>query len=349
MNLNGAIDQDFVSIASIPFASADSPHQGFPNTFGDDSSVSGDSLKSLSSDESSNIPVNEPTNPKTNRFLCLRSKEKPYSKRQNPFEWHEEHTVKVPKLVDPPQRDESDMKLLFQPQTGKKDMELDVKCKHPLSLWLMSNPKHQRNLIDFNGVIQSESRRKSLEKRWREEAIQRRKAEMRQMGRRRPRGWYDPRSKSGPRRKSHIIEQRMKEKEQVKAGMKKELGRGRIFAHVKVSCLDSSKHQQLQKYMNSMQNDSDDILEIDMYEKANVEKEKWKVIGLINPDVHLSTLDHSVNLHWIPEMGSEHFDVVNYHHWIPTVFKVNRKGMDSPHVFCFDPLSLIYLFRSINI
>ena len=78
-----------------------------------------------------------------------------------------------------------------------------------------------------------------------------------------------------------------------------------------------------------MQNESDDILEINMAEKANVGKKKWKVIGLIDPNVHLSTLDHSVNLHSMQEMGSEYFDVVNYHHWIPTVFKVNSKGMDS--------------------
>ena len=65
-----------------------------------------------------------------------------------------------------------------------------------------------------------------------------------------------------------------------------------------------------------MQNESDDILEINMAEQANwessVEKKKWKVIGLINPDARLSTLDHSLNLNLMLGIGDENFDFVNY-------------------------------------
>ena len=53
------------------------------------------------------------------------------------------------------------------------------------------------------------------------------------------------------------------------------------------------------------------------------------MIGLINPDVHLSTLDHSLNVNSMLGIEDENFDFVSYHHWIPTVFKVNSKGMDS--------------------
>ena len=313
----------------------------------------------------------------SHRFLCLkRSKEQYiYSNRyQISFVWHEELTVTLPKLLDPPRSHKTE---------SKKDMEM----KYPLSQWLKSNPKHGRNLIDFNGVIQSESRRETLEKRWREEALEKS-------------------MKKGIRRGPMV--QGMNEKEYGQP-TKKEQERESIVAHVRASCLDSSKHQQLQKYMNSMQKESDDILEINMAEKPNwqssVDKKKWRVIGLINPDAHLSTLDHSVNLRDIqrrssksiggmdsalmqrpipppgiglmpmpgmgpnsmpgmgpmamprmdqtyipgigqvriqrkdpksmPEMGLENFDFVNYHQWIPTVFKASSYP-------AFSPLSLIH-------
>ena len=232
--------------------------------------------------------------------------------------------MKLPELVDPPQNDDSDIDSLLQPQTEKKDiMESIVKCKHPLSKWLEFSPKHQRDLIDFNGVIQSESRRKTLPKRWRDEAMEKRMTfgDIEDM----------------------MLE--MEEREAMKTDDQKEQDRKRIVAHVKVSCLESSKHQQLQKYMNSMQNDSDDIFEINMAEKANwessVDKKKWKVIGLINPDVHLSTLDHSLNVISMP-LDSHSISILNYHHWIPTVFGVNSKGMDSPRLFCLFPLSFLH-------
>ena len=332
------MDQDFLNIDSKPFTKADSPHQD-----------SNDPLtKWILGDDSSEVnPGQIPTTEQneqglygfligssTSRFLYLtKSKEemesdpfafsKPFS-----FEWRGEHAVKVPKLMNPPQRDDS---------KSKKDMEMDVNCKHPLSQWLMSNRKHQRDLIDFNGVVQSESRRKALENRWREEALEKSSGRNKRMSR-----WE---------RMRRIKEQQ--DKEAMKTEEEKEQERNRIVAHLRASCLDSSKHQQLQKYMNSMQNESDDILEINMAEKANwessVEKKKWKVIGLINPDAHLSTLDHSVNLRNIQKkssksiwgIGVENFDFINYHHWIPTVFKVNSIGMDSPKLFYFSPVSLI--------
>ena len=336
------MDLDFSKGDSVPFAPADSPDE-----------------ESLSEFESP--PVNqpmqtsaEPMDPKTSHFLYLtRSKEErqPDAQRWHPtlrthFEWHEEHKVKVPKLMDPPQRDESDMKLRFQPQTGKKDMELGptlslwlksnskdereliVKCKHPLSKWLESNPKHQRDLIDFNGVVQSESTRKSLEKRWRREAYARE-------------AYAESESEESDHMMLDLNCTKLEMEE--RGAMKTDEERNRIVAHVKVSCLDSSKHQQLQKYMNSMQKESDDILEINMAEKPNWEssdeKKKWKVIGLINPNVNLSTLDHSLNLISMPQ-DSHGISILNYHHWIPSVFQLNSKGMDSPQLFCLFLLSL---------
>ena len=288
-----------------PFPKPDSPHQDTHRTEDNELNPYG----FLDPDESSDPPLNESmqqTDPKSNRFLYLtRPKEEPYSKPRTP-EWHEEHTVKLPKLANAPGRVES-----------KKDMKLDLNCKHPLSQWLKRNPKHQRNLNDFNGVVQSESRRKTLADRWRKEARQREETKPRLSRWEIIQSWNE-----------------QKEREAMKTDEEKEQDRKRIVAHVKVSCWDSSKHQQLQKYMNSMQNESDGILEINMSEKANwqssVEKKKWKVIGLINPDVHLSTLDHSVNLNSIP-LDSHSIPILNYHHWIPAVFKVNSKGMDSPH------------------
>eukprot|EP00485_Elphidium_margaritaceum_P013319 CAMPEP_0202729184 /NCGR_PEP_ID=MMETSP1385-20130828/186003_1 /ASSEMBLY_ACC=CAM_ASM_000861 /TAXON_ID=933848 /ORGANISM="Elphidium margaritaceum" /LENGTH=649 /DNA_ID=CAMNT_0049395441 /DNA_START=45 /DNA_END=1995 /DNA_ORIENTATION=+ len=44
---------------------------------------------------------------------------------------------------------------------------------------------------------------------------------------------------------------------------------------------------------------------------------KWKVLGLIDPDKHLSTLD-------LAELSQRNwYQVMNYHHWIPSVFQVN--------------------------
>ena len=325
-NLNSVMDQDFSNSDSVPFAPVGPPNEEIPSEF-------------------ESHPVNqpmqtsaEPMDPKTSHFLYLtRSKEERqpdvlgwHPTPRTHFEWQEEHKVQLPKLMDPPQRDESDIKLRFQPQTGKKDTKLGstlsrwlksnpkhqreviVKCKQPLSEWLESNPKHQRDLIDFNGVIQSESRRKTLPKRWRDEA-----------------------RAASP---NIMMILQMEERD----AMKTEQERNRIFAHVRASCLDSSKHQQLQKYMNSMQNESDDILEINMAEKPNWEssdeKKKWKVIGLINPNVHLSTLDHSLNVISMP-LDSHSISILNYHHWIPTVFKVNSKGMTARSCL---PLTVVF-------
>ena len=312
------MDQEGSPIDSIA-PPQDSANAMSSQVLGDGSNNENDHQNELEGVDDPDEPLDEFSNPpaKTDRFLYLTSNPK-----LGTSEWHEEHTVKLPKLVDPPRRDEN-----------KKGMELNANCKHPLSQWLTSNPKHQRNLIDFNGVIQSESRRETMEKRWREEARQRREKK----DRARPSRW-------------EMMQQwkEQKEREAMKTDEEKEQERKRIVAHVKVSSLDSSKHEQLQKYMNSMQNESDDILEINMAEKANVEKEKWKVVGLINPDVHLSTLDHSLNVNSMEEMGSEHFDVVNYHHWIPTVFKVNSKGIYSLHSFAC-PVVFASSFRSINV
>merc|ERR1712130_299499 len=135
-----------------------------------------------------------------------------------------------------------------------------------------------------------------------------------------------------------------------------------------------------------------DILEITMVKNANLDK-KWRVMGVIDPNKHLSTLDHSVNIEVLEEeftrrgvlfndyeysavqymtgmsaydgyetsdtdsfpeprcsdselesysSESEEYDtrrvnftitdpfsqldVVNYHHWIPSVFRVNKEG-----------------------
>jgi len=49
------------------------------------------------------------------------------------------------------------------------------------------------------------------------------------------------------------------------------------------------------------------------------------VVGLIDPDKHLSTLYH-------PEIEfpqqNDLRDIVNYHHWIPSVFQVNESGTE---------------------
>eukprot|EP01083_Nonionella_stella_P318819 1167306_1 len=69
--------------------------------------------------------------------------------------------------------------------------------------------------------------------------------------------------------------------------------------------------------MNVYQNNDKDI--------RNLRQSKtWSVVGLIDPDKHLSTLDHSLN----DELNqSVHVDghILNYHHWIPSVFQVNSE------------------------
>ena len=91
---------------------------------------------------------------------------------------------------------------------------------------------------------------------------------------------------------------------------------------------ESNEHKRLQRRlkiaMNRYQREgrkNNDILNINMTEKSN--SGKWNVIGLIDPNKHLSTYDHSLNLEAI---GNLTFDIVNYHHWIPSVFQVNDEG-----------------------
>eukprot|EP01083_Nonionella_stella_P297836 1011193_1 len=76
-------------------------------------------------------------------------------------------------------------------------------------------------------------------------------------------------------------------------------------------------HVEFKKAMNVYQNNDKDI--------RNLRQSKtWSVVGLIDPDKHLSTLDHSLN----DELNqSVHVDghILNYHHWIPSVFQVNSE------------------------
>jgi len=90
-----------------------------------------------------------------------------------------------------------------------------------------------------------------------------------------------------------------------------------------------SKRRQLRLAMNLYQKQSrDDIVEMNHFEKK---QGKWNVLGLVDPNKHLSTLDHSLNLKsWAsPRLGlSPKMDIVNYHHWIPSVFRSNAEGTD---------------------
>merc|ERR1719474_1290951 len=95
-----------------------------------------------------------------------------------------------------------------------------------------------------------------------------------------------------------------------------------------------SKRRQLRLAMNLYQKQSrDDIVEMNHFEKK---QGKWKVLGLVDPNKHLSTLDHSLNLKsWAsPRLGlSPKMDIVNYHHWIPSVFRSNAEGTDCQLLF----------------
>eukprot|EP01083_Nonionella_stella_P297837 1011198_1 len=76
-------------------------------------------------------------------------------------------------------------------------------------------------------------------------------------------------------------------------------------------------HIGFKKAMNVYQNNDKDIRNL-----RQSESNKWSVVGLIDPDKHLSTLDHSLNdeLNHIVDVDSQ---ILNYHHWIPSVFQVN--------------------------
>ena len=67
---------------------------------------------------------------------------------------------------------------------------------------------------------------------------------------------------------------------------------------------------------------TDDISSIKMPEKANVQTNKWNVLGVIDPNKHLSTLD-ILNEDFLNEDLAK-LSVVNYHQWIPSVFQINE-------------------------
>ena len=94
-----------------------------------------------------------------------------------------------------------------------------------------------------------------------------------------------------------------------------------MIAHIRTD--DFVMHDQLKKYMNLFQmNEGNDIFNREMPEKSNKNK-KWNVVGLIDPNTNLSTLDHSLNMQSL-NIQNERTEIINYHHWIPTVFRVNK-------------------------
>merc|ERR1719203_1079154 len=65
------------------------------------------------------------------------------------------------------------------------------------------------------------------------------------------------------------------------------------IAHLKEDKLRFPKHEELQRAMNDYQLAAkEDIMSINMMEK---EQGNWSVVGLVDPNKHLSTLDHSVH------------------------------------------------------
>ena len=105
-------------------------------------------------------------------------------------------------------------------------------------------------------------------------------------------------------------------------------------AHKYNDALSFPKHAELRRAMNMHQQRSDDIIERKMPEKHNANN-KWKVMGVIDPNKHMATLDHLHNLdqiritgeklHYVPKLDLRSLRIVNYHHWIPSVFYVNEE------------------------
>eukprot|EP01084_Bolivina_argentea_P077496 140567_1 len=72
--------------------------------------------------------------------------------------------------------------------------------------------------------------------------------------------------------------------------------------------------------------DNIDIHERPMTDKkGNISTRKWKVKGIVDPDKHLTTLQHCNKLSDLFIKGIDKtFNCISYYHWIPTVFKVNN-------------------------
>merc|ERR1719361_1156961 len=128
------------------------------------------------------------------------------------------------------------------------------------------------------------------------------------------------------------------------------------IAHIKEDKLRFPKHDELQRAMNDYQQENmDDIMSINMMEK---EQGNWNVVGLIDPNKHLSTLDHSVNIEQISSNLSKiSSGPLNYHQWIPSVFQVNEDGTDcqlmseipqlDPYQFedCYQLITELFLYQ----
>eukprot|EP01083_Nonionella_stella_P199082 730308_1 len=78
-------------------------------------------------------------------------------------------------------------------------------------------------------------------------------------------------------------------------------------------------HHEFKQTMNEYETSDRDIYIRRMTDKRNPDN-TWKVMGLVDPDKNLSTLDLSTNL----SQDQSPWNVWNYHHWIPSVFRVNN-------------------------
>jgi len=109
-----------------------------------------------------------------------------------------------------------------------------------------------------------------------------------------------------------------------------------LIAQIREDGFDA--HEKLKACMNAFQSkEQSDIYIRRMTEKKNINK-TWTVQGLIDPDKHLSTLDHSLNLDALESststvpfsaiMAANNNSIINYHHWIPAVFQVNEQATE---------------------